>query len=207
VVLDGIHDCYDATSKEPSVGTSGNRPGFDQDFSGRLIATRRADEALPRPPPIEYGPVKILLKLPPFTGERSEPIVCSGESGKGDLIFVRYLDPKHVLFGHDNWGGGGRNGDPVEVDYGAEHVVEVDYGSLYPPEGSKEWTGVANRTRVIVKIDGEVALDQPAPFHPSASDAVMIGSNSIQASSSFPVFTGTITRAVREPSPATKTAN
>ncbi len=192
--LEGLKEFYDATSRKPSIGTAGNRPAFNLPFTGQIISTRRIKGMMPQPPPTLYGPVRMLLKFPPFNGARSEPLVSSGRTGVGDLVFVRYLNDHQVFFGHDNWGGGGRMGEPINIDYNANHTIEVDYGALYPDAGAPGWTGPANRDRVIVRLDGKVVLDTPAPFHPSLPDDLVVGNNAIQASSAYPTFTGSLVK-------------
>lgn len=199
VALEGIKDFYDASAHQPSFGTSANRPGFKSDFSGKIVSWKRRPKEMPRAAPVQYGPMRITLKFPPFREERNEPILCSGETGSGDLVFAHYMDDHTMQFGHDNWGGGGRWGEPFTVDYSTEHVVEIDYGALYPPESSPQWSGPVNRAKMIVRIDGKVAIDVPAPYHPSSPDDVVLGNNSILASSCYPVFTGTILKYERVP--------
>lgn len=192
VALKTTATCFDATSHYPSLGTAGDRPAFKNDFSGKILSWRRAPELMPVPPKIEYGPVRIELKFPAFAGVASEPLVCSGEQGKGDLVYVHYDNDHTVSFGHDNWGGGGRTSDPVTVDYNEPHIVEIDYGALYPAADDAAWPHPGTRDRVIVRMDGKVVMDVPAPFHPSAPDDILVGINAIQASSAGPGFTGSV---------------
>ena len=197
VSIDGLAECYDATSREPSIGSSGGRGSFTQPFSGRIVSSRRLPNALPEPPPGLYGPVSLELILPSFKDERSEPLLSSGVTGLGDLVFVHYLNNHQISFGQDDWGGGARFSDPIEIDYRKTHVVEIDYGALYPTAIGEGWTGYMNRDRIVVRLDGKIVFDKPTGFHPSSPDDIQIGNNAIRASSSYPTFTGELKKSDR----------
>jgi hypothetical protein len=192
VVLKASSDFYDATSRMPTIGHTGARPGFKTPFSGKIVSMRRAPELMPTPPPIAYGPVQLRFKLPPFTGVRNEPLLCSGESGKGDLIYVRLESETEISLGHDNWGGGGRSSEKISVDPAAEHVLDIDFAALYPAGADPHWKHPANREKLILKLDGKTVFDAPAPAHAAAPDTVVVGANPIGASSASGVFSGTI---------------
>lgn len=196
VSLRGDVECYDATAREPELGSAGNRPAFKNDFSGKIISTRHASELRPVVPPIEYGPAKITLRFPIFSGRRAEPIVCTGESGKGDVIYVNYLDDHSISFGHDNWGAGGRTGDPVSIDYSASHELIVDFGALYSKTDTTHPKNPSSE-QLTIKLDGNVVMEAMAPFHPSAPENIVFGRNAIQSSAAQPVFTGEIERISR----------
>ena len=133
----------------------------------------------------EFGPVEMRLTLPPFRGVRNEPLVCSGETGRGDLVYVRLLDARTVALGYDHWGYGGFETPPVAVEPLAEQIVTVDYGALHPPGG----TGSG---RIVIKLNGVTLVDRPAAFHPCEPDTVLVGVNSIGASTATPQFTGNL---------------
>ncbi|HEU5081520.1 MAG TPA: hypothetical protein VFT72_20065 [Opitutaceae bacterium] len=196
VSLRGDAECYDAISRDPLLGTSGDRPGFKNDFSGKIVSWRRASEMRPVVPPIEFGPAKITLHLPAFSGVRSEPLVSTGETGKGDVIFINYLDDHTISFGHDNWGGGGRTSDPFPIDYGASHDIVVDFGALYSKTDTAHPKNPSNDSLVIT-VDGKVAMETMAPFHPCEPETVAFGTNAIHASSTQAQFSGDIERVSR----------
>ena len=71
------------------------------------------------------------LTWPPFGGVRRQRLVFSGESGKGDLLKVKYPGERAVAFGYDQCGvGGGGETEPIAVEPGAECGLGVDGGAL-----------------------------------------------------------------------------
>ncbi|HEY9154008.1 MAG TPA: hypothetical protein VIM69_02685, partial [Opitutaceae bacterium] len=77
------------------------------------------------------GPVRLIVKFPPFTNIISQPLISTGRPGAGDLVYVTYLSPTSLRFGHDSWGAGAIETIPVEYDPNKEHTIDVDMGSLH----------------------------------------------------------------------------
>jgi hypothetical protein len=178
-------DLYDAVSGRPDVGTAAGRPGFTRAFSGQILKWRVRPESAPQAGIEEYGPIEMRLTLPPFRGVRNEPLVCSGETGRGDLVYVRLLDARTVALGYDHWGYGGFETEAVAVDPDSVQTVTIDYGALHAPGG----TGVG---RIVIKFNGVTLADRPAAFHPCEPDTVLVGVNSIGASTATPQFSGNL---------------
>ena len=199
VVLDRTADFYDATSRRPSIGTAGGRPGYNRPFSGRILARRTLTDSPPPAETIRYGPVQMVVTFPAFTSPRNEPLLSSGRTLRGDLIYIRYLDERHVRFGHDHWGAGATTSPPVEVDPQAAQTLEIDCSALYPAQPGPGWPGAIDRDRCIIRLDGRVVWDAPGEFYPVTPDEIGIGTNAIGASSAGPAFSGGIVRISRLP--------
>jgi len=176
---------YDAFSREPDLGTSGTRAAFRRPFSGRIVSVRRARRPRRLLSPNPFGGLRIELTLPAFGGVRSEPLVSSGESGRGNLIYVKYLGERAVAFGYDHWGVGGFETEPITVEPGAQHTLDVDYGTLH--SGSP-----TPADRVVIRLDGVVVADRPGAFYACPPERVKVGANSIGASTAVEKFSGTI---------------
>jgi hypothetical protein len=181
--------CFEATEFAPSIGTSGPwRPAFKGNFSGRIVAQRRtvpSPEARRRE---ETGPLRLLLELPAWTGPVSFPLVCSGRTGAGDLIYLRRVDERRLVVGHDHWGSGAIESEPIEI----EPSAHLDLLVSAPPlrrDGST--------SGLVVRLNGRTLIDAPRDFHPAAEPA-RIGANPIGASTSSPRFSGRIVSATRE---------
>jgi hypothetical protein len=194
VVFQRNADLYDAVSRYPDIGTSAGRPGFPQPFSGEIVNWRVRPEVAPVVAIDEYGPIEIKITLPPFRGVRNEPLVSSGEAGRGDLVYVRFLDERTVAFGYDHWGYGGFETEPVAVDPQSEQTVTVDYGALHP-------AGRTGSSRIELKLNGKIVVDRPAAFYPCEPYTVLVGFNSIGASTATPRFTGDVVGFRRVTSP------
>lgn len=181
--------CFEATELRPSLGTSGPlRPAFKGNFSGRIVAQRRvalSAEALAREP---TGPLRLILELPEWSGPVSLPLVCSGRTGAGDLIYLQRVGPNRVVVGHDHWGSAAIESAPVELAPG-EHL---DFWISAPPlrrDGSL--------SGLVVRLNGRTVLEAPRDFHAFPAGA-RIGVNAIGASTSSPRFSGRIVSATRE---------
>jgi hypothetical protein len=190
-------ELYDSNSLAPSIGSSGDRPGLVRPFTGRILSWRRMPEATLQPAKAQYGPLRLALVLPPFAGRRSEPLVCTGETGRGDLVYVRYESADRISFGYDHWSMGGSISAPLAVDPRANQVVEVDFGALAPATEEEE-AGGAERGHLTVRLNGRPALDETAPFYPTEPYTVSVGVNSIQASSAAAMFSGALVKSERE---------
>lgn len=177
-------ECYDATDRTPSIGTSGpHRPAFKRDFSGRIVNWSRVDRQKEAD-----GPLRLTLQLAKFTGPINEPLLCSGETGKGDLIFLVRVDERHIMVGHDRWGYGGSRSEPIAIDPEAWLDIEISCPPLLPSGAP---------SNLVVKVGDVTVLDVAEPFHPSRPDQVFVGANPIGSSMSQPEFKGVIVGSAR----------
>jgi hypothetical protein len=178
-------DFYDAVSPRPSIGAADGRPAYAEPFSGRIVSWRRLPGAPPDPleqAALGSGPLRIDLEFPPFAGERSEPLLSTGSSGRGDLVYVRYLSATRVAFGYDHWSAGGPISHAVEIDPGVAQVVEIDTAAI----------NGKNPGRLILRLNGQTVFDRPEPCYPCAPDTVAVGLNAIRASTAAEAFSGRI---------------
>jgi hypothetical protein len=199
VVLDGLLPCYEAAGPTPSVGSAGDRSGFGRPFSGQILAWRRMPSANLDVRGNGYGPLRLKLILPAFTGPRSEPLVCTGETGRGDLVYVHYESPTRVSFGYDHWGVGGFVSSPCTIVPAAVQLIEIDFGALHPavrgrpsPEASRGLPG-----HLRLSLNAQTVLDREALYYASAP--ATIAQNPIGASTAASAFTGEIVRVERQP--------
>lgn len=169
-----------------------------QRFSGRIISSRTGDFATL---PIlkqegEYGPVDMAVVFPTHVMGVADPLVVTGDTGAGDMLYVRYVDNGRVVFGFDHWGIGGMTSQPVPIDYGRPHRLELTMGSLYAGGGSG-----ALRTLVRIRLDGKTVMEGQSPCHPSAAAKIRLGKNPIGGSTCGPVFNGKIISVSRAAQP------
>ena len=109
------------------------------------------------------------------------------------------MDAEHIRIGHDHWGTAGELSAPIAIDYDALHVLDVSFGSLYPPiDDDAAWGGAgeaerqAKTSRVQVVLNGRPVLDEPATFYPGPVGEIAVGRNAIGLSSGEPTFSGEI---------------
>ncbi len=124
-----------------------------------------------------------------------EPILATGQPGKGDLIYVRYEDREHIRFGHDHMGGSGELGDLLSLDRSKPHRVRIGLGPLFTPGTT------ARASSLFVLWDDTVALFGAAELHPSAADEIDIAHDFIGASTAVPQLSAAITGFARLPLP------
>jgi hypothetical protein len=193
---EGSSGVFDPIRFEPMFGYSGpDSPAFRVRFTGQILDRKHADSTQTIFP-VEAGPLKVSVKLPPFGGKRNEPLVCTGVNGKGDLLFVTYLDEHHVSLTLDHWAYGGPKSAPVEVAYEYVQNFEISLGSFYPlesrPSGIPAGTWDHLRNHLFVALNGVTVFDASQHFYDSSLAHIKVGVNAIQASTTPPEFTGAI---------------
>lgn len=162
-------------------------------FSGRILSVNEAKAgAVPELVRTgSYGTVDMLVDLPDAPFGRAEPLVVTGEAGAGDVLYIKYLDAHHVVFGHDHWGKGGMVSRPVRINYDTSVRLEISLGALHAqqdgPWASKLW----------LRVNGQLVLDETADFHPARPEQISLGLNAIGSSSCGAEFTGQILRVER----------
>jgi len=187
-VLSGQVEAYDAAPETRWVGRNPYAQHLGSAFTGKILRQRTL---VPVPETQRRGPGAAHLKLFFPTGRPSglqEPLVASGVTGAGDLIYVRYIDDRRVAFGFDHWGVGGIMSEPVEIDFRQAHQLTVKMGSLAPaPVPGKPALG-----KLEVTLDGAVVLAGEFEFHPAQVEQVYFGANIIKGSTAVPKFSGRI---------------
>jgi hypothetical protein len=158
-------------------------------FFGQIVGFERADRPAPKPAEIPPGALALTVFFPANLITAVEPLVSSGVTGAGDLMYVRYVDARRVAFGFDHWGVGGAESEPVAIDYDAIHRLEITLGSLYGPEVS---LSDPRRKQVRVRLDGKIVFSAESPCHPTARNAVKLGENEIGGTYNRTEFTGKI---------------
>jgi hypothetical protein len=190
VVLHQPAEFYDAVSADPSIGSAPGRPVYLHPFSGQIAAERRVPDATISPLAAAggaSGPLRLELTFPAFGLVRSEPLLSTGVSGRGDLVYVSYLGPRTVAFGYDHWSRGGPVSANLTIDPAAVQTVEIDTSAINPK----------NPGRLRLSLNGRPVFDLPEPAYSCSADTVAIGMNGIGASTATDRFTGRILQAQR----------
>lgn len=158
-------------------------------FTGRILRTNRP--GLPSPDSLQPrwrgGPARLLVRFPDYVGDHVEPLVSTGRKGAGDVLYVTYLGPNRVRFGHDCIGYGPLETEPVACEPGAEQTIDVDMGSLLP-EGRRGLP--ETRTRLQLRFNGRLLLSAPRPFHPAPPLDTDFGFNVAASTAAATSFTG-----------------
>jgi hypothetical protein len=197
-VLSGSSDFYPNDPWHTSVGSQ-PIPNYvtKRKFAGTILEVRHG--GLPNPADLQgpggSGPVRLTVQFPKFVAIYSEPLVCTGRGGAGDLLYVTYLAPGLVRFGHDCWNYGPLESPPVAFRPDAEQVIEIDMGSL---SGSQAGL-LDSKTRLQIRFNGRLVVSAYRPFHPTLPIDVTFGYNAIGASTANASFSGPEFKAERIP--------
>ena len=187
-VLDRSVEFYTNDYYHTTVGAGVRTPDGVVPFSGAVVSAQRGQIPPPSqvaPLPV-YGPIRITLRFPEFTAVFGEPLISTGRSGAGDLVYVTYLAPGLVRFGHDCWNHGSVETEPVAFDPSREQTVEVDMGSI----SRAPKTSADGSTLFQLSFNGRVLESAYRPFHPTEPVDVVFGYNAIHASTAAASFTG-----------------
>ena len=134
------------------------------------------------------GAVRLRLRLAPKPDTAADPLLVTGETGKGDLLYVRVVDPGHVVFGFDHWGVGGMVSPLLPIDLRVVHEVVLTMGDLFSPAG-----GAPEGERPVgVWLDGQNVLHGSSGFYRTPPEAIILGFNLIGGSTAGPYFRGAI---------------
>jgi hypothetical protein len=140
------------------------------------------------------GPVRIQLRFPPGRAGYGEPLVVTGATGAGDIVYVRYVSEHRLRIGFDHWNKGGPVSRQIEYDPGTAHELILSLGSLLPSMGPGGDTFAFLRRRCSILLDGTPVLACESEFYPATPAQVFVGENPIGGSTTGPAFTGQIIR-------------
>jgi len=153
----------------------------------------------------KVGPLRLRLKFPSDKFGTLEPLVVTGLSFRADFIYLYYTDQYSIQVGFEHTSyGGDITKPPIDIDYNAEHSLEIDMGSLYPPfehpyfdrMSPAEVTQMKRTLRVV--LDGQEILAGTYDFYDSSPGDVTVGRNTV--SDAFGRhFTGQIVEVSRLP--------
>jgi hypothetical protein len=146
------------------------------------------------------GAIRLRVKLPANRPPGvAEPLLVTGISGLGDVVYLIYGKDLTVRVAHDHWGWKPLLSEPMALDPAVEHVFEISLGSLYPAGDGrfarKSNDGIRRIGQIFVAADGHPLLTGEREFYVSEPKDVCAGANVIEASSCIPEFTGEILEA------------
>jgi hypothetical protein len=137
-----------------------------------------------------YGLVTLHLRLPVGRLNYLEPLLSLGPPGDGDLFFIRFYSDESVAFGFFSTGQKIWEGPRVAVTPGSAHEVQLLCGDLIPAGRGPEVAAL--RPSVLVKLDGEIVLDEIATPKNFSPEQVYAGAVAFLGSYTSADFSGEI---------------
>jgi hypothetical protein len=195
-VVFGIPEAFHNTSPgDVYVGGDPGHLAYGERFTGRILWVDRGQSTIES----LYGPVALDLSFPVPRPNLSLPLVTTGQPGRGDALYVRFVRPGLAHFFYDHWGEIFESGD-VPVGDGP-HALEIAMPSLLRPTKSPE--GDALRRSLRLRLDGQIVWAQCVPSYPAGPQEIFLGENGIGASTCEAEYSGTILQSRRLPDEVT----
>ncbi|HEY1792942.1 MAG TPA: hypothetical protein VGG34_08480 [Opitutaceae bacterium] len=135
-----------------------------------------------------------------FTGVRSfgpTPLLCSGQTGDGDLLFLDPLPSGQYRLAIDQWGTGCLLGSPFDIDLTKPSVVEIVAGPALSAD-SKLGPLVSEaqldqlQSRLVIWWNGKPVADFTVTEHLQSFDHLLVGRNDSGFTSAAAEFAGSI---------------
>lgn len=149
------------------------------------------------------GPVRLNFRLPVGRIGLAEPLVSSGEPGRADFLFIKYVDQERIQIGFDHWGVASLLSAPLHVDPLAVQSLVVSWGACYPPPAETSLVGerfaASLRRRLVVLLNGQAVFSVPTDFYPAPAGTIQFGANLLGGTSCGADFLGGEFRVAREP--------
>ena len=191
---------YTATGLNPQ-GFSTATPSFGGTLRNIPLSVDEKKELLQRNlPPSEPGIWRLDIQFPPPTEQGPQPLLASGHSGYGNLLFVKYVNPREILLGHDDWGTGVVYSNPILLDSSSLHRLEIFVGpevarQIFPEQWRIPLSAVqAHATILKIWLDGRLVWETPINHHRDSYKRTSIGRNQQGFSSATVYFNGVINR-------------
>jgi hypothetical protein len=187
-------ECYPAPPGTVDLGANDiGASSCTETFTGmiRRYSRGRISPAWAEPVPLPAGTARMQVKFPGDRIGRSEPLLATGAAGRGDLVFVTYLDADHVRFSHDHWGGALVTSPPVRIDYDGLHDLEIETSALRALAAP----GPPPSAGLRLRLDGTEVMRADSPFFTPGRGEAWLGENPLGATTCEPRFGGTIVQA------------
>ena len=136
------------------------------------------------------GPVRLHLRFPPFSYFISEPLVSTGNREGGDMVYVSYVGPGRLRFGHDSTDGGAVETRDVSFDPNAEHTLDIDMSQLRTPPN----TAPDVHKSLQLRFDGKWLICADRAMHATKPFEVVFGYNSLVTGTAKDSYSGSLLR-------------
>jgi hypothetical protein len=167
----------------------------DVSFSGTIHEISPIDAVKWRQDQARPGALVAIIKFPIRPSAVVEPLLTTGVTGAGDLLYVRYVDATHIVIGHDHWGFPSLESGLIKIDSTMPHNLWILVPGLL---GSAPLTTLSAKLEkalqrdIFVFLNGKVVFSSAREFHPFDLREVGVFKNPIGGSTCAARFTGEI---------------
>jgi len=138
-------------------------------------------------PPDSAGWIRFTVRFPDGAPGRREPLVVSGDTGRGDFLLVEYLPGRRVRFLYEHWGRSPYFGPELVVDPGHDYRIEFRHPGPVLEEGGR--TLVAGGL-LQLWVDGMEPWSAETKAYPVEPEEFYLGVNPIGGTSCERSFAG-----------------
>lgn len=201
ILLSTEADFHSTRPDQIQIGTNPGPYVTRGAFSGTLTGARHLGvPSLAGPPvPPGSGPLRLIVRFPQAPALPTEPLVSTGRAQSGELLYVTYVEPGRLRFGHDSWNGGAIQSKVLAYEPDLAQTVELEMPDLSPADP-------APSGRFVLRYNGVVVLADNRPRHHSDPATVKLAVNANDSTVAGAAFSGEIDR-VERIGPLTMTAD
>ena len=150
------------------------------------------------------GPIRIEFTRPYRQIGLTQPLLSTGHPHAGTIVFITFLDSRHVQIGADVWGSLFKS-KPIDMDYNQVQSLVVSDSALYPLDdprvkelSSREIAQLRGELRV--ELNGTNVLQASCNAYDTTPSEILVGEAQF-GSVAAKKFAGEILRAGRLPIP------
>lgn len=157
-----------------------------KEFAGTIEQVERLPLRKPAPLRREQqitGPQRLQLRFPGFRTGKREPILATGNTKRGDMLWVEYLTDNQVRFGFEHAGRGSTVSDALPLGSGEWQTLDVSLGVLSAERAESLGKDTLVSSRLYVRMNDDVVFDTTLPMHAVAPDTAVLGYNSLKSPS------------------------
>ena len=154
------------------------------------------------------GPIRIEFTRPYRQLGLTQPFLSTGHPHAGTIVFIKFLDRRHVQLGADVWGSLFKS-EPIDMDYNETESLVVSDGALFPLDDPKvnELSPREQgplRGELRLELNGKIVLQAACNAYETLPSEILVGESRF-GSVSDNKFLGEILKAERLPVPRTMT--
>jgi hypothetical protein len=153
------------------IGSATDKNSAARNFTGRVNARRAV--TMPEIARPRVSGVRARITFTSGMAGRSFPLLSTGRTKAGDILFVRVQRDGKIAFGYDHWGDVLLFSPEMPIGSGETRVVEFWVPALFAPAG---------KSTIVVKVDGVTIWNREAPAYEFAPENVFLGGNPIGGS-------------------------